>query len=179
MVNLRKIFLAVIVVSVIPFSSYCWMRDADIAHSRDCISLGWLDGINIAGEKIIDKETSVGFIYLPWAAGLYLNQGDVTYNKQFYKSNEGGSSSSWYIGAIYFGPYGYMKSLFEEIRGRGGWSDFMPILGIAFSWKLGDSSKIRVSFPNYPFFEYAFMINDKYEMGIQFGWQLINLKYVF
>jgi hypothetical protein len=183
--NLRMILLAVIIVSVMPFTSYCWMRDADIAHSRDSITLGLGDGMGnypFIGEKMINKDISVGLFYYPTVLNgkYYKNWTELSYNKQFYGDEN--SAWAWYVDIVWMEVRSglYLPELgIDERRWEG---RIGPMFGWMYSSKLSEYWKFRFgTLLIMPYrLEWAYKISDNYELSFGISLDgLISVSYIF
>jgi len=177
----RKIFIAIFVLITLTNlcnPSFAWIRDANIADSRDSIGLGWYLGLSISGEKRLDDKSSIGFYYLPQydppLSKSYKNSWDVTYNKQIAGEKDDSFASSFYIGAIGM----------EASSSGGHTSGAMPYLGFTFSWKLNPHpAKFRLNIIYYLplYFEFGYKFSENIELAAALGYpfQLISLRYCF
>ena len=173
----KRILVALIILPLIfgawCIPSYAYIRDANIASSRDSVSLGWYCGFSISGEKTLDDKSSIGFYYLPkYEHPLnlsYNNTWDVTYNRQIAGEEDDFFASSFFIGGVG-----------DEYSS----STNLPYLGFSFSWRLNPyPAKFRLNiiyfFPFY--FEFGYKLSENIEIASALGYpfQLISLRYLF
>lgn len=161
---------------LMPCKAFAWLRDINLSNSTDSLGVGavsFYPGIYlVAGEKIIDNKTSIGFFYLP-TAGIFEKIVEATYNKQIIGATNEGFAASFSLG------------------GAGVSGQFAPWLGINFQWQLFDPLFFRLrTLLFYPYsIEFAFRPNKKFEaslMLLPFSFSnslravsVINLTYCF
>lgn len=155
--------------------AFAWLRDANLAASSDSVGFGWAEGFCFMGEKMIDQQTSIGFYglpsfnFLPEPVEIY----QLSYNKQIFGEKNGSYSFTCYLGILHM-----------NLKARSDLKmEYYPDIGMAFKWKLSDTSTFRLqTLYFWPFFiEYANMIRKNLELGLSLGYpfQLISLKYIF
>lgn len=129
-----KLLIWLFILLTIPTYSYAWLRDADIAASRDSLRVGLYTDLSLAYEKIIDKDTSVGISYwpLPYGEENYFLKGitDLSYNKQFYRDDK----TSW----AFF--YGFLEG--EQFYRN---YFVIPEAGISYGYKFNDRFRARIN----------------------------------
>jgi len=185
----KKIIIASIVLAVILVvgklcPSFAYIRDANIADSKDSLNLGWYLGLSFSAEKKLGDKYSIGVYCLPRfddsLSKYYKNWYDITYNMQIAGEKDENYASSLYIGAI-----GVEREQSVSLAKYPGWVPYvMPYLGFAFSWKLNPyPAKFRLNIIYYlPFyFEFGYKIAKNLEFAASLGYpfQLVNLRYLF
>ncbi len=171
--NSKMTILVVLVVSVMSFPAHCWMRNADIAASRDSLRLGLYSDFSFSYEKIIDSDTSFGLSYWPLPLSgfsFFRNLLDVSYNKQFYRDNK----TSW---SYFYGIFGMEQKLNDvslvyppSLKTKYYWQNFAaPTIGISYGYRFDDRWRARVNllyfFDPYDM-ELAYLFSDNYEISI-------------
>lgn len=137
-----------IVLTILVFSvpSYPWLRDADIANSKDSITIGVGDGMGnypFLGEKIIDYNTSVGLFYFPTVLGgtFIKNWTEFSYNKQFYQDEK--SSWAYYVGFIWWEIRSGLHLSELDIDDRTWKGQIGPTFGWAYSNRFSENWRFR------------------------------------
>lgn len=169
-------FVIFLFVLFVPFDSLCWMRDADIAHSKDSFSMGWAyDGL-IAAEKIIDKHTSVGLFYFPTPLGgvNYRDFLDISYNKQIF--SDGKTNWALFIGIV---NENVKRTADHNIYWE---SAIGPEIGVSYKYMFDDklSGKIDILY-FLPFrFNLSYLYSNNLELSLGIGMTgLVNVSYLF
>lgn len=179
--TLLKVAILLLVLStgiIPPNSSYSYIRDADLMHSRSSVRVGWTGDLVACAETMIDRKSSFGFFYMPYVSGLNFETVELTYNIQM--STEEAMCSSFYAGiyssrSLYADPD--KKNAIEYWR-----TYYFPEVGFAFKFRIDEKWDFRMEIlyfiPTKLEFDYSINENMELTLGIsQTG--LIGFNYIF
>jgi len=146
---MKKVLLFIMFSVLISGISYCWIRNADIAASRDSVRFGLYSDFSLSYEKIMDSDTSIGISYwpLPLTGYFYFkNMIDISYNKQFYRDDK----TSWaYFYGVFGGELAYSDVYLEypsSLKCKYYWQNYaIPTVGISYGYRFDDRWRARIS----------------------------------
>jgi hypothetical protein len=173
------IIVSFVLLTILPLKgSYAWMRDADIAHSKDSIRIGLAPDISYAYEKTIDANTSFGIFYWPYPLGGYLfkNIIDISYNKQFYYDD----MNSWAFYAGLFSEQAYTSNV--NLWGTSWITVAGPSFGLSYKHSFDKYWAGRVDLLYYlpTKIELAYKYSNNLEISLGFGiYGLLSVNYLF
>jgi hypothetical protein len=179
MMNLRITIIAVMIISIVPFYSYCWVRDANISDSKNAIGFGSGGSGSFVSEKIIDAKTSIGLslthsvTYTDKLKDIF----DVTYNKQI-----AGESGESYACSIY-GGFMVMDHNISVPSWEQNWEgQFVPEFGTMFRWNINDVLIARVNLLYFilPWdIQLAYIPSQNIELSLGAGMRNVSLIYLY
>ncbi|MFH1826805.1 MAG: hypothetical protein ABH823_05935 [bacterium] len=187
---IRKAFIAFLVLILVFVStSVAWLRDANIADSKDSLGLGWLLGAYyLTGEKAIDSESTLGIYYLlpiaqPSANPVSLFQ--ISYNRQVFGEINSGFAMSYNLGAYVLpfsdASWAVFPESWSEYRAKVWGLTILPDIGVGLSWKLFDPLVFRLHtilyLPSLLEFGYQYSENIEIGLGIGMPGQLLSFRY--
>jgi hypothetical protein len=160
--------------------AFCWLRDANIAASRDSVGFGSGASGSVFAEKIVDSSTSIGFSLANriFVTDRIRNFFDISYNKQVAGDNDGNYACSLYGGAI------LTEKNDSSYAGDPKWMGaIIPEFGAAFRWKFNKYITGRLDmlwFIEPVNYEIAFAPTNDFELSIGLGLKyVVGLKYLF
>lgn len=165
------IIISFVLLTILPLKdSYAWMRDADIANSKDSLRIGVYPDLALGYEKIIDKETTLGISYWPLPFGGYLFKEiwSLTYNKSAIVMES--NSLAFSYGLMYLqlesADIEYYDLLNDKFHYKYSWQvALLPMIGVSYQYRFNHYWVFRADtiFFAPSRLEFAYMQNESLE----------------
>ena len=170
------LIIAALILMQLPLAAY--IREPDIANSRDSFGAGYASGIMLFGEKILaDKKSSFGTFFIP-----SLNYGHSNYISSFWEMSytrqlTSADSQNQISGVL--GIAGYLEKSSADDSEKGDYK-IMPEIGLIFGFKPAERVSVRARLVVGPMFgvEVGYMFLDNIEVSAAVGLPLIGVKFI-